>query len=193
MKHTPKHLENPPKGKKSILFDLLYYPALAMLVLAVFLFRGSGDGPPARICGFSAMRVLTSSMGEDIPQGSLIITRQVDPTELQIGDDITYLAGEEVTITHRIVDIAEENGELTFTTQGTQNQSPDALPVPPDNIVGKVVFHSLVLGVIFTFLHAHWPWLAVLMVLILALAKAVQVFFREGKPNPEPEGSETNE
>jgi len=189
------------RGKRDLwglLGDVAYYLALVAFVVGVFLFRGAGGGAPVRVMGFSAMRVLTGSMGEVLPQGSLIITRAVDPNKLEVGDDITYMASEETTVTHRIVGITEdymETGERAFTTQGTENASPDGAPVPAQNVVGKVIFHSLVLGKIFGFLRAQWPWVLALTALGAGLIAALRVLVQEekkeraGEPVPErPDG-----
>jgi len=180
----PPSCGGPGARRWALLGDILYYLGLAAFVLGVFLFRGAGGGPPAQVLGFSAMRVLTTSMGDELPQGALIITRSVDPNELQIGDDITYFISEDVTVTHCIVDITENyigSGQPAFTTQGTANSSPDARLVPAQNVVGKVIFHSLFLGQLFAFLRAQWPWLLVLALLFTALGASLRVVIRESR------------
>ncbi len=192
--YLPRHLAGPPAPSPSLgaalarhwalLGEALYYLVLAAFVVGVFLFRGAGEGPPVRVLGFSALRVLTASMGEDLPQGSLVITHAVDPATLEVGDDITYLAGEEVTVTHRIVDITEDymgSGERAFTTQGTGNEEPDSRPVSAQNVVGKVIFHSLTLGRAFGFIRAEWPWLLALAALGGGLWGAVGVVIQESR------------
>jgi len=190
-KYRPKHLApaapascGAAGARWAVLGDILYYLLLAAFVVGVFLFRGAGGGAPVRVMGFSAMRVLTGSMGEVLPQGSLIITRAVDAEDLQVGDDITYMASEETTVTHRIVAITEDfngTGERAFTTQGTENASPDGAPVPAQNVVGKVIFHSLLLGKVFGFLRAQWPWALALAALTTALIAALRVLIQEEK------------
>lgn len=170
--------------RRAIIGDGLYYLALALFVLGVFLLRGAGGGAPVRVLGFSAMRVLTTSMGEALPQGALIITQEVDPDKLAIGDDITYLVDEDVTVTHRIVAITEDyadSGQRAFTTQGTENSEPDSRPVPAQNVVGKVIFRSLALGNALAFVREHWPWLLALAALSAGLWGAVRVVVQENR------------
>lgn len=176
--------QGPPAKKKRhrVLSDLLFYVVLAAFVLGVFLIRGAGDGAPVTFMGFSAMRVLTASMGEEIPQGSLIITRHLDPTELKIGDDITYLAGKDTTITHRIIEITEhygDTGERAFVTQGVANPEPDSLYVLAANVVGKVIFHNLALGKALYFIREHWVWLLIFLGLLLGLYESLRIVFQE--------------
>lgn len=205
MSYTPKHLTPGPKHLKKhpkpkwtkYLGEAAYYLALALFVLAVFLLRGAGDKPTS-VLGFSAMRVLTTSMGEDLPQGSLIITHEVPPETLEVGDDVTYLAGGNTPITHRIVDVLENyagSGQRAFITQGTANPSPDSLTVPSQNIVGKVVFHSLVLGQLLAFIRAYWLWILLLLALSIGLWKCLQIIFQENRAPAEksPKKSERGE
>lgn len=172
------------KKRRQLIGDLLFYAALMAFVFGVFLLRGSWNDAPTTFMGFSAMRVQTGSMESEIPQGSLIITRYVDPNTLKIGDDITYLSGLNTTVTHRIVAVTENyegSGQRAFTTQGVMNAAPDSLLVPAVNVVGKVVFHSLPLGKFFNFVKEYWPWLLTLAVLAAGLCKALQVIVRENK------------
>ena len=181
---SPPSCGEPGARRRAILGDILYYLGLVAFVLAVFLFRGTGDGPPARVLGFSAMRVLTTSMGDELPQGALIITYETPPEDLKIGDDVTYLAGENTTVTHRIVGITEDymgSGQPAFTTQGVANNSPDSRPVPAQNVVGKVIFCSLFLGKVLTFLRQYWPWLLILAVLLAGLCASLRVVIQESR------------
>jgi len=175
--------EAPPK-RGGFWRDLLFYIALAALVLTVFLVRAAGGGAPVTFAGFSAMRVLTASMQDEIPQGSLIITRHVDPKTLEVGDDVTYMAGEGTTVTHRIIAIAENyqgTGQRAFTTQGIMNREPDELRVPAANVVGKVIFHNLFLGDVLAFVQVNWTWMALLLVLCLAFLECLRVLARESR------------
>jgi len=187
-KYIPKHLAAPPPAARrkrklrALLGDILFYVSLVAFVLAVFLFCGAGDGGPVSVFGFSAMRVLTGSMGLDIPQGSLIVTQSVDPVTLQIGDDITYFSAPTTTVTHRVVAITEnyrDTGARAFTTQGTANDAPDSVPVPAANVLGKVIFHSLALGKVMYFVRRHWLWLLVFAALLTGLVQSLRVVFLE--------------
>ena len=52
----------------------------------------------------TAMTVLTGSMSPEIPVGSVVLVRPVDPRTLEVGDIATYQVepDKEVFITHRI-------------------------------------------------------------------------------------------
>ena len=138
---------------------------------AAVLFRSAQAGAPMRVAGYSGMLVLSESMQDAIPKGSFILTRAVEPEELQVGDDITFMVNPTTSVTHRIVDIhLQADGRPIIRTQGVNNPVPDT-PVANENIVGKVVYHSLLLGLLAKGVSDNWPLLLFLLVLWGALGK----------------------
>ena len=96
----------------------------------------------------TALTVLTGSMTPDIPVGSVVIERPVDPGTLKVGDIATYQKAPGVNeyITHRIIKIDTATNPATFTFKGDANRGPDITPVPAGAIRGKVWFHVPYLG-----------------------------------------------
>ena len=147
------------------IYDLLYYLALVVILTSI-LVSSCTEGVKT-ICGYSFMTVLTSSMQDEIPQGSLVINKQVDVDTLEVGDDITYLTGVDTTITHKIVDIVtDDDGNLYFQTQGIMNEYTDPQLVSSDNVVGIVIFHNLLLGKIVTCVRKY-IFLVILFIVVL--------------------------
>jgi signal peptidase I len=145
------------RGKKDSFFSrtivkafwIYVYIMLFMLVIGAILFGGEmGMNPPRNIFGHSALIVLSTSMEREYPLNTLIITRQVNPETLEVGDDITYITVGNRVITHRIIEIYEniEINRRGFRTQGLENARPDADIVYAPNVIGKVVFSSTPIG-----------------------------------------------
>lgn len=164
---------NKKKNKALIIVsNIVFYTLILSLVFGAFLVRSSKKGSPWMIGGYSAMTVLTGSMEDVYPQGSLIITKSVDADKLKIGDDITYMTGENSSITHRIIGITEnylETGERGFETKGVMNSKPDSEIVAASNVVGRVVFCSKTLGDIAKFITNNWPFLLFIVVIFVVL------------------------
>ena len=181
---TEQEPDKPERTKKHAgkwIGDIAFYLFLIVLVVSVAFLKGGDSGAPKSLAGFSTFTVLTGSMQDEIPQGSLVITQQTDPRELKIGDDITYLSSPTTTVTHRIVGIIEnykDTGQRAFETQGIMNAKPDEQPVPAGNVVGKVIFHSYALGQAFTVLSEHWLVFLILLVPTAALIKTLKIVFR---------------
>ncbi|MBC8545223.1 signal peptidase I [Bianquea renquensis] len=164
-----------------IIGEVVFYGLLLLLIVAALFIRTTGSGAPKSLAGYSGMIVLTESMQSEIPKGSLVIAKQVDPNTLQIGDDITYMANQTTSVTHRIVGIMEnyENtGQRAFEAQGVMNSEPDRQPVPAVNVVGKVVYHSEVLGNIASFIRTYWPVLLFVLAVGAVLLHVLRRIFR---------------
>lgn len=98
-----------------------------------------------RILGFTPYSVLSGSMEPKYPVGSLIYVKKADPSEIKIGDAITFVMNEDLVVaTHEVWKIDEEN--TCFYTQGIANKDEDGniirdgSPVHYNNLLGKPVF-----------------------------------------------------
>ena len=100
--------------------------------------------------GMRFYTVMTPSMGQVAPVGTLVITRPA--TDYTVGDVVTY-ERKDRSYTHRIVTASADG---TFTTKGDLNGAPDPLPVEESQIIGRVVWIGPGLG----WLWQGLPWLA---------------------------------
>ena len=107
----------------------------------------------ARLFGLQVYAVLSGSMEPTYHVGSVIYVEPVDPSEIQVGDPITFVMNEELTVaTHRVVSIDAENSH--FYTKGDANENPDAAPVHFNNLLGKPVFTIPYLGYISSYVQS---------------------------------------
>jgi signal peptidase len=101
--------------------------------------------------GVRFITLSSGSMEPKIPSPSVVITTSAN--NYKIGDIITYKEVSEKTgfefsrtITHRIIDIQEDDGKKYFITKGDANQLPDPQRVSENEILGKVAFIFPYLG-----------------------------------------------
>lgn len=94
----------------------------------------SGNAMPMPF-GVGVGVVLTGSMGDDIPAGSVIVA--VEQDEYEIGDDIVFQSGNMVVV-HRLIGKQEIDGTQMVVTQGTANNAADE-PMKAEYIKGKVI------------------------------------------------------
>jgi signal peptidase len=168
------YLDTPQTAKQhrsiiGIISNILFYIVIVIVIFAIILSRGSGEEPRS-LFGYSIFTVLTSSMQSEIPQYSFIITHEVKPDTLKIGDDITYLMPDGRTITHRIIGIYinyQNSGEIGFETKGVSNSSADAEIVYGKNVVGKVIFHNLQIGKGIRYISLYWMYLMIPMLAVI--------------------------
>ena len=91
------------------------------------------------IGGTLPLIVLTDSMYPKIESGDLIICRTAEADEIEVNDIIAFFdpAGNGTSIvTHRVIEIVEEDGEISFRTRGDNNNAEDKELVPAENLVG---------------------------------------------------------
>lgn len=94
--------------------------------------------------GVEMKAVLTSSMEPELPVGSLLVITPASYEEIEIGDDITFVRDENLTlVTHRVIEKDDERQYIT--TQGIANNTADN-PTSYENVVGKVKFHIPYIG-----------------------------------------------
>ena len=89
--------------------------------------------------GVLPMIVLTDSMYPEIESGDLIICKTAKPESIKVGDVISFFdpAGNGTsTVTHRVIEVYNEDGKLFFRTRGDNNNADDKDPVPAEKLVG---------------------------------------------------------
>lgn len=89
--------------------------------------------------GVFPLIVLTDSMLPEISSGDLIICNTLEPEEVQVGDVISFfdpMGSGTAVVTHRVLEIVEEDGELSYRTKGDNNNAEDQVLVPEKNLVG---------------------------------------------------------
>ena len=80
------------------------------------------------IAGTMPLIVLTDSMHPEIESGDLIICKTIKAEDVKLDDVISFFdpAGNGTSIvTHRVIEIVEEEGTLSFRTKGDYNNTED--------------------------------------------------------------------
>ena len=122
---------------------------LLVLMISFGLFVALGP----RLFDVQFMTVLGPSMSPTIGMGAVVVIQPVNAQNIQEGDVITFRSPEnsQRIVTHRVIKVLSEGGRVSFHTQGDANDVPDLEPVPPNLILGRVMFHLPLLGYIVSF------------------------------------------
>ena len=133
-----KALKKTLNGITTVLVTLIVLLALALVGVRLF--------------GLTPYVVLSGSMEPTYHVGSLLYVKKIAPEAVQVGDPITFVLDENLTVvTHRVVEIDAEN--QYFYTKGDANDAVDGSPVYFPNLIGKPVFSVPYLGYVADFVQ----------------------------------------
>lgn len=103
------------------------------------------------ILGFRHYVVATNSMEPKYNIGDLIIIKQIPINKIKVGDVINYISENQTdTITHRVVQITEIDGQKYYKTKGDSNNSEDSELINQSRIRGILLFKVSKVGIILT-------------------------------------------
>ena len=106
--------------------------------------------------GYTPMIVLTDSMVPEIYGGDLVICTDIAPEDVKVGDIISFfdpMSTKGTVVTHRVIDITNQNGKIYFKTKGDANNAEDYKPVPAENLVGEYQFRIAGVGKVLMFMQ----------------------------------------
>lgn len=121
------------------------------------------------VLGFRSMTVLTGSMRPMLKEGDMIITKNIDPSKIKENDVITYKIGYNTLVTHRVVEVVEENGEMFFKTKGDANNTEDQGLIAPKDLVGTHLITIPKLGYVKNFIQKPIGFIALIILPIILL------------------------
>lgn len=137
---------------KKFISDAIYIVTVIALItyIAMNLFMPKNV---TSLFGIQTLVIMTDSMDPVIAIDDLIVIKQPDYDELEVGDIITfetYIANfdEEVLVTHYIAEIYEEDGVRYYRTNSVKNQLEDVWRdeigeidnITDDDIIGEFLF-----------------------------------------------------
>lgn len=163
-------MKNQVKKIGKIIGKILFIICILMLIIEIGIIIQTithKDKIP-NIFGIKPMIVLSGSMETQISVGDLAIVKNIDAKELKEGDIIAFRNGENTVTTHRIVEIKEENGNLSFTTKGDNNNANDLEKVTESQIEGKYIFKMKGIGNFLMYIKEP-KGLVAIMILILVI------------------------
>lgn len=122
---------------------------LLILICIIFVQRVSNNN--FAVGGVRVFTIITGSMLPEYEVGDMIISKEVSPDELKVGDNVVYeglvddFNGK--IVTHKIIDINQDGDQYKFITKGLNNDIEDP-EISEEQILGKVVYRTFILSAI---------------------------------------------
>lgn len=160
----------------------IFLTVLLVVLLSPFLIVAA----PQIIGGNGSYTVMSGSMGDALPVGSILITRHVEPGNINEGDIVLFEDGEDDYVTHRVIEIAEDNGTYQFTTKGDANENADLTPRSGSEVGGKKLLVIPYLGYITSQIRSDIGMIAfILLPALLLVGMQLGMLFRELRDDDE--------
>lgn len=98
--------------------------------------------------------VVSESMAPKYKIGDVLLAKEVEPSKIKKGDDISYLGTvgnfKDKVVTHQVIEIEKDsNGKYLFHTKGIANLTKDPI-VKEEQVYGKIVHEAKLLSLVYS-------------------------------------------
>ena len=138
---------------KKIIQIFINFLSISMIVISIIALISVVFSPKDEIpsvFGYSILHVLTGSMEPTITSNDIIVVKKVLPNKIETNDIISFYSREEDIYgeinTHRVIDVEKTESAYFFITKGDANELVDNEKVNGEDLLGKVIWNSSLLG-----------------------------------------------
>ena len=148
--YTNEEIKNKLNRKNKIkkVIDFIIYPIVSILLICciiVVLQAVKNPGQTPNLFGYKFFNVISGSMKPNLEIGDVVIIKEIE--NINKGDIITFKQ-QDFIITHRVVDIINEDGKIYYQTKGDNNNSNDENLVEFKDIEGIYVYRIPKIGIV---------------------------------------------
>lgn len=115
--------------------------------------------------GYKSFVIVSGSMEPTIKKGDAILVKEVPEEEIKTNDIISFTQGE-TNVTHRIIEIVEENGIKKYKTKGDNNNTEDKEKILYEQIEGKYQFKISQFGIVTEILKSKITLMILIIIII---------------------------
>lgn len=181
------------KVKKIIdrIVSITWWTLLVALFLLVFgIVSAKAKGKVPKVFGYSVVTIITPSMGEEIPVGSYVLIKAVDPEDVRENDIICFYSDDPAIKgspnIHRVVKPPIEVGDgYEYVTKGDANPSEDSVTAKSDKLIGKYVDRMYWLENLSNSVNSSGMMTFVMVLFVLSMGMIVAVVMLKSKEAPE--------
>ena len=132
----------------NILYTIIFIIVLFILMIAILQRTTNNE---ITLFGYRIFVVATGSMVPEYEVGDVLVSKEVDPATIQVGDDIVYQGKEgsfkDKIVTHQVIMIEKENDNYRIQTKGIANTKADP-EITQNEVIGKVIYKMGVLSLL---------------------------------------------
>jgi signal peptidase len=138
-------------------------------------------GKTPSVFGYKTMSVITGSMEPKIKPGDLVIVSNIkDLSSIKVGNIVTYKNKENILITHRVEEINNKEGMITYTMKGDANPVADVEAVAMSQLEGVYKAKIPYLGYVGMFVKTGIGMVSLIIIpMILILGIEIKNYFKK--------------
>lgn len=157
-------------GVKVIVIAIL---TILLIVNLIMLYEHKRDpNEIVSFVGISVFNIISESMKPTIDENDVIIIKQSDINEINVGDIVTFKKHDGTIVTHRIIRKVNTEDGIKYVTKGDHNQYEDKEPIEYNQIYGKYIFKINKIGTLVEELqNKNGIISAIIIVLIIVILK----------------------
>ena len=165
------------ENRRKIIFRIVIYILIIPIIiynisLIVFSIINKNETPC--FFGIKTFVIVSGSMQPDLMIGDIVIVKNCDKNDINVGDIISYRSGQSV-ITHRIVEFIESDGQTGYITKGDNNNVKDNVVVKFEDIEGKYIGKISKLGNVVLFLKNKIVIISIILIFYLIYVHELKV------------------
>ena len=168
-----------------VVFRIIYQMIVILcLILAAVIILQKVTDSNRSIGGYRIFRVITGSMEPEYDIGEVVISKEIAPKDIKVGDDIVYLGTygdyNGKIIMHSVIAIdKDENGNLNFHARGLHSSSVEDPQIKSNQIYGIVKFKSGLLTILYKLATNIYTLFVIITVLVLNVFISFKVSGKE--------------
>ena len=153
----------------NIIYTIIFIIVLFILIIAILQRTTNNE---ITLFGYRIFVVATGSMAPEYNVGDVLVSKEVDPATIQVGDDIVYEGKEgsfkDKIVTHQVIMIEKENENYRIQTKGIANTKADP-EITQNEVIGKVIYKMGLLSLLQRAMSNNYVFYFVVFVPIVLL------------------------
>ncbi len=117
--------------------------------------------------GYKSFVIVSGSMEPTIKKQDAILVKKIPEAEIKVNDIISFTTKNQINVTHRVIEIQEENGIKKYTTKGDNNNTEDKEKITYEQIEGKYQFRINQFGMVIQILKSKVTLFLLVIAIIL--------------------------
>ena len=151
MEYDIEKISHKIKNKK-MTKKIFKYIILSVLIILFIINLILSFEENTHIFGIYMFNIVSGSMEPTLEINDVVVVQKCEPSQLKKDDIITFQQDNR-TISHRILEITKEKGDIKFETKGDNNEIPDPEKVEAGQVYGKVLFKVKRIGKVISYIQ----------------------------------------